>query len=103
MAIVALTAIEFVSAAPEVTDITAKQRYPWNGLVDISCKVSGIEADTGGYEFSVTAVNKETGKEYTVSNYSVKHGGEDVMFTRTAIMISCGMHGKSWGRSSLSV
>lgn len=78
MAIIAVTAIEFVSAAPEVTDITAKQRYPWNGLVDISCKVSGIEADWGGYEFAVVAVNKETGKEYTVSNYSVKHGGKDV-------------------------
>ena len=78
MAIIAVTAIEFVSAAPEVTDITAKQRYPWNGLVDISCKVSGIEADAGGYEFVLVAVNKETGKEYTVSNFSVKHGGEDV-------------------------
>ena len=78
MAIVALTAIEFVSAAPTVTDITAKQRYPWNGLVDISCKVSGIEAETGGYEFAVVAVDKETGKGYTVSNFSVKHGGEDL-------------------------
>ena len=76
--LVALTAIEFVSAAPTVTDITAKQRYPWNGLVDISCKVSGIEAETGGYEFAVVAVDKETGKGYTVSNFSVKHGGEDL-------------------------
>ena len=78
MAIVALTVIEFVSAAPTVTDITAKQRYPWNGLVDITCKVSGIEADAGGYEFAVVAVDKETGKGYTVSNFSVKHGGEDL-------------------------
>ncbi len=78
MAITAVTAIEFVSAAPEVTDITAKQRYPWNGLVDITCKVSGIEADAGGYEFAVVAVNKETGREYTVSNFSVQHNGEEV-------------------------
>ena len=78
MAIVALTAIEFVSAAPTVTDITAKQRYPWNGLVDIACKVSGIEADAGGYEFAVVAVNKETGREYTVSNFSIQHNGEEV-------------------------
>ena len=56
--LVALTAIEFVSAAPTVTDITAKQRYPWNGLVDIACKVSGIEAETGGYEFAVVVVDK---------------------------------------------
>ena len=78
MAITAVTAIEFVSAAPEVTDITAKQRYPWNGLVDITCKVSGIEADAGGYEFAVVAVNKETGREYTVSNFSIQHNGEEV-------------------------
>jgi len=78
MAIIAVTAIEFVSAAPEVTDITAKQRYPWNGLVDITCNVSGIEADAGGYEFAVVAVDKETGKEYTVSDFSIQHNGEGV-------------------------
>ena len=78
MAIIAVTAIEFVSAEPTVTDITAKQRYPWNGLVDISCKVSGIEAETGGYEFAVVAVDKETGKEYAVSNFSIQHNGEEV-------------------------
>ena len=78
MAIVALTVIEFVSAAPTVTDITAKQRYPWNGLVDITCKVSGIEADAGGYEFAVVAVDKEAGREYTVSNFSIQHNGEEV-------------------------
>lgn len=78
MAITAVTAIEFVSAAPTVTDIMAKQRYPWNGLVDITCKVSGIEADAGGYEFVVVAVNKETGKEYTGSTFSIQHNGEEV-------------------------
>ena len=65
-------------AEPTVTDITAKQRYPWNGLVDITCKVSGIEAETGGYEFAVVAVDKDTDREYTVSNFSVKHNGEEV-------------------------
>ena len=29
-------------ATPIVTDVVAKQRYPW-GLVDITCKVSGNE------------------------------------------------------------
>ena len=62
MALVALTVIEFVSAESTVTDVTAKQRYPWNGLVDIACKVSGIETETGEYEFVVVAVDKETGK-----------------------------------------
>jgi len=78
MAIVALTAIEFVSAAPTVTDITAKQRYPWNGLVDISCKVSGIEAETGGYEFAVVAVDKDSDKEYIATHCAVEKDGTGV-------------------------
>ncbi len=78
MAIIAVTAIEFVSAEPTVTDITAKQRYPWNGLVDISCKVSGIEADAGGYEFAVVAADKDTGRECMVSTFSIQHNGEEV-------------------------
>ena len=63
---------------PTVTDVTAKQRYPWNGLVDITCKVSGIEADSGGYEFAVVAINNDTGRGYTVSTFSLQHNGEDV-------------------------
>ncbi len=31
---------------PTVTEATAKQRYPWNGLVDITCKVTGIDGTT---------------------------------------------------------
>ena len=27
-------------AEPTVTDVVAKQRFPWNGLVDITCKVT---------------------------------------------------------------
>ena len=32
-----------------VTDVAAKQRYPWNGLVDITCKVTGIDGETSLY------------------------------------------------------
>ena len=75
MAITAVTAIEFVSAAPEVTDITAKQRYPWNGLVDIGCKVSGIEGTINGYTFVVVAVDKDSGKEYAATHCTVEKVG----------------------------
>ena len=78
MAITAVTAIEFVSAAPEVTDITAKQRYPWNGLVDIGCKVSGIEGTINGYTFVVVAVDKDSGKEYAATHCTVEKGGTGV-------------------------
>ena len=38
------------SGEVEVTNVSAKQRYPWNGLVDIKCTVEGIggEAEAGG-------------------------------------------------------
>ena len=65
-------------ADPVVTDITAKQRYPWNGLVDIGCKVSGIEGTANGYTFVVVAVNKDTGKEYAATHCTVEKGGTGV-------------------------
>ena len=43
-------------AAPTVTEVVAKQRYPWNGLVDITCKVSGIDETTKGFEFLAMAI-----------------------------------------------
>lgn len=29
-------------AAPYVTNVVAKQRYPWNGLVDVSYEIVGM-------------------------------------------------------------
>ena len=43
-------------ATPTVTDVVAKQRYPWNGLVDITCKVSGIDETIADRQFVVSAV-----------------------------------------------
>ena len=55
-----------LSAAPYVTNVVAKQRYPWNGLVDITCKVSGIE---GKRKFVVSAVMPDSGKITTLNNF----------------------------------
>jgi len=62
---------------PTVTDVTAKQRYPWNGLVDISCNVSGVDSAGDRYQFVVVAVDKDSGKEYTASHFSVVQEGEN--------------------------
>jgi len=43
-----------------VTDVVAKQRYPWNGLVDITCNVSGIDG-ADKWKFCVEAVVPDTG------------------------------------------
>lgn len=41
-----------VVSAPEIRNVTAKQRFPWNGLVDIACNVSGIKS---GDEYKLIA------------------------------------------------
>ena len=70
MAIAGMAAI----ADPTVTDVVAKQRYPWNGLVDITCKVTGIDAESGG-SFSVAAVMPDSGEVRTVSHFWVVQNG----------------------------
>lgn len=72
--IAALEAIAFASS-PTVTDVTAKQRYPWNGLVDITCKVSGINGTTNGLKFAVAAVMPDTGNVRKVSQFWLMQGG----------------------------
>ena len=64
-------------ADPVVTDVVAKQRYPWNGLVDISFTLS-----ESGY-IAVTATNAATGAEVPVRSLRDKAGnavGEDTEF-----------------------
>ena len=59
----------------EVTDVVAKQRYPWNGLVDITCKVSGISGTENNHYFSVAAVMPDTGNARQVSQFWVVKNG----------------------------
>ena len=60
-------------ASPTVTGVTAKQRYPWNGMVDITCTVSGIDGTANNLEFIVAAVN--SGNVRNVSQYWVVRNG----------------------------
>ena len=39
--------------AADVNDVKARQRWPWNGLVDIDCTVSGIDGTDYGLDFFV--------------------------------------------------
>ena len=62
---------------PKVTDVVAKQRYPWNGLVDITCKVSGIVGTTNELKLALAAVMPETGNARSVRNFWVVRGGSN--------------------------
>lgn len=67
------------NAAPTVTDVVAKQRYPWNGLVDITCQVMGINGTTNGLQFAVAAVMPDAVEARRIRNVRlVQHGVESV-------------------------
>ena len=63
------------AGAPYVTNTIARQRYPWNGLVDITCKVAGINGTTNGLKLAVVAVMPDTGNIRNVSRFWVVQGG----------------------------
>ena len=59
-------------AVPSISSVTAQQRYPWNGKVDISYKVSGdVAAHCMEYgiipSLKVTATDKIANKTYTAT------------------------------------
>ena len=57
-------------AAPSITGVTAQQRYPWNGKVDIAYTVSGDIAAAAKEQaliasLKVTATDRDAGRIYT--------------------------------------
>ncbi|MBO7534655.1 MAG: hypothetical protein J6T46_11755, partial [Victivallales bacterium] len=75
MFLAAAMAAMCVTADPVVTDVVAKQRYPWNGLVDITCKVTGISGTTPKQYFELAAVMPDTGNARKVSQFWVVKNG----------------------------
>ena len=71
---VALFPLPQAQAAASVTDVTARQRYPWNGLVDIRCTVSGIEEGVAR-ALVAEAVEPESGEVHELSHVWVVRNG----------------------------
>ena len=71
MAIVGMMAF---AATPTITDVTAQQRYPWNGKVDISYTVTGIAEEAKKMavitSFKATATDMVANKTYTATKLS---------------------------------
>ena len=65
----------FKVVGPKVTDVVAKQRYPWNGLVDITCKVTGINGTGNDQYFSVAAVMPDSGDVRKMLHFWVVRNG----------------------------
>jgi len=47
-------------ATPTVTSVTAQQRYPWNGLVDIAVTIRGEQSDEANADCTFAATNSAT-------------------------------------------
>ena len=61
-AVVALAAVcAWRASGAEIRNVTARQRFPWNGKVDISYEVVG---GTSGTVVDISATDKTTGKAY---------------------------------------
>ena len=59
-----------VFAAPYVTNVVAKQRYPWNGLVAVKYEIVGSTNEINGYVYgSLKATDQDTGKVYPASSF----------------------------------
>lgn len=59
-----------VFSAPYVTNVVAKQRYPWNGLVDVKYEIVGSTNEISGYIYgSLKAMDRDTGKVYPASTF----------------------------------
>lgn len=55
------------SIAATVSDVAARQRYPWNGMVDIDYTITG--SDTEDTAIAVKVTDTDTGKVYTPTNF----------------------------------
>ena len=75
--VVALLSLSATALAdtPTVSNVVAKQRYPWNGLVDITCTVCGIEGATEELKFAVAALEPESGRTNQLSHLWVMRDG----------------------------
>jgi hypothetical protein len=61
-------------AEPTVTDVVAKQRYPW-GLVDITCKVSGVDEMIEDPKFVLYAVLSDSENVSRMSHFWIIRDG----------------------------
>ena len=88
------------SADPIVSDVTAKQRYPWNGMVDIDYTITG---DATGMSLEVSVEDVQNGKTYTPTKFlsllpvsegrhritwSTEAEGVTIVSTNVAVMLS---------------
>ena len=68
MTVIVLVSLTFATT-PMITRVTAQQRYPWNGKVDISYTINGDVPSSG--RLKVMAIDQMTGINYIASEVAL--------------------------------
>lgn len=63
------------AAAPEVTEVVAKMSSLWSGLVEITCKVSGLDGAEGKYRLYVEWIAPGSSKAQMAKSLFLMDGG----------------------------
>ena len=71
----ALAAVNLLAAEPVATSVTARQRYPWNGKVDIVVTFSGASNDVAKAGCVFAATNSTTKAALAMAHVTVKDAG----------------------------
>ena len=69
-------------AGATVSDVTARQRYPWNGKIDIDYTVTGT--DTADTALAVSLTDHDTGKVYSLT----ENGRHQFTWSRSGLVAS---------------
>lgn len=75
-------------AAATVSDVQARQRYPWNGMVDIDYTISG---DATGLKIEIGVEDRQNGKTYFPTKFL------------SALPMSAGRHRVTWSTEAEGV
>ena len=67
MILIAFMALLCSAATPTITGVTAQQRYPWNGKVDIKFEIVGDLATGAARIFALSATDRVTGMNYVAA------------------------------------
>ena len=76
--------VGFGAVAATVSDVTARQRYPWNGKIDIDYTITG--SDTTNTALAVTLTDHDTGRVYSLT----EAGRHQFAWNRKDLVVSNG-------------
>ena len=80
MACLVFSAAAAAAETPTITNLSAKQRYPWNGLVDITCDIAYSDSNVV-WVVSFVATNTATGAALPVQTLRGAADGEGMDVT----------------------